>query len=163
MTYEAYRYMFIGSTVMFVATLALAIFLYFKLEIMKTIGDLTGSTRRRALKLKEERGIDADSSGDLADAIEGTILPDLISGFVSGKKKPATKTEKLIADEIAELDSHANVTQSFSPFKRTTVLADKGVQPINATAVLANQSLPDADVYEVEYDITFVHTSEIIT
>ena len=177
MTYEMYRYIFIGSAIAAVVMLGLAILLYFKLRIPKVLGDLTGSTRRRAVKVKEEHGIDADSSNtSVVATAKITQSGNLIPGSVSKPKKTVGKTEKLRTDEIAKSGPRAVTTllpadpHCSPPVKATTILADNGVSPLKATTVLANQSSQNQSIqseetfnaFEVEYDITFIHTSEII-
>lgn len=166
MTYEIYRYIFIGSAIMAAVMLALAVILFFKLKIPRAIGDLTGSTRRKAVKIKEVHGIDAASSEVTVSTAQITQSGNLIPGTVS-EKKPAAKTSKLVTDEIARSGSKATTfltaEQTPQPPKTTTVLTENTVQKPKATVILANQSSQNTAVFEIEHDITFIHTNEIIT
>ena len=49
MTYEMYRYVFLGGAIAAGVMLAVSILLFFLLKIPKVIGDLSGRTARRAI------------------------------------------------------------------------------------------------------------------
>ena len=49
MTYEIYHWIFIGGAILAGLMLALTVLLFFRYRIPRVIGDLTGSTARKAI------------------------------------------------------------------------------------------------------------------
>ena len=128
MTYDMYRTIYIVFAIAANLMLALASILYFKLKIPKTIGGLTGSVRRKAVKQKEGQGIGTDMSGPV---------------------------------KAGEAVTTAKITTSGSLVPRTD-LPNEPQPPRKATTVLTEQTARGANGFEVEFDITFVQTDEII-
>ena len=61
MSYEVYRYIFIGAAILCGAMLITSILLFILLKIPKVIGDLTGRTARKAIENIRNQN---ESSGD---------------------------------------------------------------------------------------------------
>lgn len=179
MTYEMYRSIFLWTAiacgVLFVVTLVL----FFVLRIPKIMGDLSGRTARKAIENirmhNEQTGDKTYRSspvnlqrGKLTDKISrsGRLVPREATPFGTG-----TITQKIATMKLPQ-ENAGNETTLLSTAEETTVLADE-------TTVLAETSLPQSDgygetsvlqaypqaaqIFEVEYEITFIHTAEVIT
>jgi hypothetical protein len=168
MTYEIYRYIFICAAIAAVVMLALAIILYVKLYIAKAVGELTGSTRRKALKEKEGHGLETDTAPQLVTTATITQSGSLIPGKAQPlSSEKAQKTTKLATSEIANnstaVSTQAAVNTPPSQVKATTVLTQEHSPSIKATTILTNQTSNSPSTFEVEIDITFIHTNEMIS
>lgn len=181
MTYEIYRYIFIGAAIACGIMLAVTVLLFFVLKIPAVIGDLSGRTARKAIADIRNNNMSADSdntgSSELTDKI--TSSGKLIRRHGSRGEKYTDKisTEKLIEQNTM---SGSNKTALLNAGNETTLLntgmETSKLNPGNETAVLNSNSgqtamLNTADVsmgmnisgyVNVELDITFIHTDEII-
>lgn len=190
MTYEVYRYIFIGAAILCGVMLVVAVLLFILLKIPKVIGDLTGSTARKAIQNIREQN---EKSGDKAYKVstynrERGKVTDKISssgtlhqnnqGQMGGLQTTKIDTESLpnetYSNETTVLGNETTVlsdeTSVLSP--ETTVLG----QQTNETTVLSpgaggettvlSESSYDGlsldPVFEIEYDITYIHTNEAI-
>lgn len=164
MTYEIYRYIFIGGAVLAGVMLVASVLLFFLLKIPHVIGDLTGRTARKAI---EEIRNQNESSGDkvyrtsavnrergkLTDKISpsGSLIrhpTDLLGGAMATEKIGTQNLAPNVADEITLLDTGAD---------ETAVLSTEGG---GETTVLSQDEQPA--VFQIEYEITFIHTNEVI-
>lgn len=148
MTYDVYRYIFIGAAILCVVMAVVTIFLFFFLKIPKVIGDLNGSTARKAIEeIRQQNANSGDKiykssvvnreRGKLTDRISptGTLYTNT-TGSIAG----AMATEKIATQHLEE-----------------TVVLDAGVY--EETTVLSAQA---DNNFVIEYEITFIHTNEII-
>ena len=163
MTYEIYRYIFFGGAVLAGIMLIVAVLLFIFLHIPTVIGDLTGSNARKAIE--EIRSQNA-SSGDktykssavnrgrakLTDKISesGRLIhhpTDVLSGAMATAK---LDTEELLqsAEETMILDS--------------TMAENKHRQDGSASETVLLSEQPHEKIFEIEYEITLIHTNEII-
>ncbi len=165
MTYEIYRYIFIGAAVLCAIMLITSILLFILLKIPKVIGDLTGRTARKAIEnIRNQNESSGDKTyrsslvnqerGKLTDKISpsGRLIrnpTDLLGGAMATEK---IGTQKLVSDETAVLDSG----------NETTLLTDELTNPANETAVLSQNDISN-NIFEIEYEITYIHTDEVIT
>lgn len=169
MTYEIYRYIFIGGTIltaiMFVVTALVFIFL----KIPAVIGDLTGLTARKAI---EDIRLHNESTGEKTYRtshvnMERGKITDKISSSGRLIKNPshslhgAMETEKISTqkffgteNQTTILKTGGNETTVLPQQNETTVLSD-----LNQTTVL---DLYVGSSFVVEYEITYLHTEEII-
>lgn len=123
MTYEIYRYIFIGAALLSGIMLAVSFVLFFVLRIPYVIGDLSGRTAKKAIADIRKQNMSANSDND--------------------------KTGKF-TDKISE----SNETTLLNADNETTLL-----RTANETTVL--NTAFDGYV-NVELDITFIHSNEII-
>lgn len=151
MTYETYRYIFIGSTILAAVMLLVSLVLFIVLHIPKVIGDLSGATARKAIEDIRNQNISTGEKvhktsrinkerGKLTEKISpsGNLLKNLGNASVG-----AMATEK-ISTEI--LSSSGETTQLNLTGNETTVLD----QPMEAI------------IFEVEYEITYLQSDEVI-
>lgn len=165
MSYEIYRYIFIGAAILCGAMLITSILLFILLRIPKVIGDLTGRTARKAIEnIRNQNESSGDKTyrsslvnqerGKLTDKISpsGRLIrnpTDLLGGAMATEK---IGTQQLVSDETTVLDSG----------NETTVLTGELENSGNETTLLSQTDISN-NVFEIEYEITYIHTNEIIS
>ncbi len=188
MTYEIYRYIFIGSAVLCGISLAATLIIFIALKIPKVMGDLSGATAKKAIKdirrRNEETG-EKNYKGSAFNEARGKLTDKISSsGEVvqrHGTQTHAAGTSKIgtqslgaytmpngESDETTLLDAYGKTTVDLdeSPASETTLLdsfavgtLDLDAHPTSETTILGT---PCAEVFEIEYEITYIHTDEII-
>lgn len=163
MSYEMYRYIFLGALIACGLFFVIAVILFFTLKIPKVISDLTGRTARKAIeniRMQNEQSGDKTyqssavnlERGKLTDKISqsGRLMQRDVTPFGTG-----VITEKI---STMELEQHAGETDVLDqPVGETDVLTPVAGE----TEVLAPVEQP-VQAFTVEYEITFIHTSEVI-
>lgn len=165
MSYEIYRYIFIGAAILCGAMIVTSILLFILLKIPKVIGDLTGRTARKAIEnIRNQNESSGDKTyrsslvnqerGKLTDKISpsGRLIrnpTDLLGGAMATEK---IGTQQLVSDETMVLDSG----------NETTVLTGELENSGNETTLLSQTDISN-NVFEIEYEITYIHTNEIIS
>lgn len=160
MSYEIYRYIFYGGAILAGVMLVATVILFFLYKIPTVIGDLTGANARKAIENIRNQN---ESSGDklyktsqvnrergkLTDKISpsGSLLKDPSGQFAGAMATEKISTQKLPPEETTVLDV-AN---------ETTVLGNTGA---GETTVLTVEDAPA--IFQIEYEITFIHTDEVI-
>jgi hypothetical protein len=183
MTYEIYRYIFIGAAIAAGVMLAVTLILFFVLKIPGVIGDLSGRTARKAIADIRNHNMSANTdnigSGKLTDKItaSGRLMERRDS---SGNKY----TDKISTEKLIEQNklSGSNETTLLNDGNETTVLNTGNETTVlnagNETTVLDSYSsgqtvilnsdtagfkdIQSAGYVNVESDITFIHSAEII-
>lgn len=133
MTYEVYRYIFIGGAILFGILLLVTVFLFFYLKIPMVIGDLTGTTAKKAIKSIR---IQNESSGNK------------VYGVSSRQSQRSSLTDKISA------------SGSLIENKGGLIAGAMETENIGETEVLEPQQ---SDIFVIEYDITYIHTDEVVT
>lgn len=165
MSYEIYRYIFIGAAILCGAMIITSVLLFILLKIPKVIGDLTGRTAKKAIEnIRNQNESSGDKTyrsslvnqerGKLTDKISpsGRLIhnpTDLLGSAMATEK---IGTQQLILDETAVLDTG----------NETEVLSGELNSGGNETTVLSPQNSSN-NVFEIEYEITYIHTNEIVT
>lgn len=178
LSYENFRLIFLVALIACGVMAAVTVVLFFVLKIPKVISDLTGRTARKAIedirKQNEETGDKTFKSsavnaqrGKLTDKISpsgrlqhreptpfGTgAITQKISTSRLAPQEPASETTVLSAvDETTVLSSECGETSvlSSSDFGETTVLG------------AAETAVQTGVAFTVEYEITYIHTGEVI-
>ena len=151
MSYDIYRYIFIGAAIMCGVMLAVSIILFFVLKIPKVIGDLSGATARKAIKNIREQN---EASGEKSYKASGYNeargrLTDKIthSGRVvqrQGVQNYGGHGTAKIATQSLQQEPDVNETTVLGGVNETTVLG--GVNEttvlggVNETAVLGESN-----------------------
>lgn len=169
MSYEIYRYIFYGGAILAAVMLAVTVLLFFVYKIPTVIGDLTGANARKAIENIRNQN---ESSGDklyktsqvnrergkLTDKISpsGSLMRDP-SGVLGGG---AMATEKISTQELPQVDE-TTVLES----DETTVLSANEITVLGnvgagETTVLVAEDTPA--VFQIEFEITYIHTDEVI-
>lgn len=176
MTYDIYRYIFIGAAILCGIMFIVSILIFIFLKIPKVISDLTGATARKAIKNIREQN---EASGDKAYKVSAFNeargkLTDKISpsGNVIQQHQMQMRgidTTKIDTQEL-QVDETANQTTVLDSYNETSVLDNTGagetsvlseVMTSGETTVLSEATNNSA--FTIEYEITFIHTNEIIT
>ena len=149
--------------------LAITVILFFVYKIPTVIGDLTGANARKAIEnIRNQNENSGDKlyktsqvnreRGKLTDKISpsGSLMRDP-SGVLGGG---AMATEKISTQELPQVDE-TTVLES----NETTVLGSNETTVLNGggageTTVLVAEETPA--VFQIEYEITFIHTDEVI-
>lgn len=171
MTYEMYRYIFLGALIACGIFFAVAVVLFFTLRIPQVISDLTGRSARKGIEMirrqNEKSGDKTYQSsavnlqrGKLTDKISqsGRLLPRAATPFGTGAITERIPTQQLEPiGETAALDTVGETTALPSDVGETDVLS----RMAGETEVLTPAERP-IPIFAVEYEITFIHTNEVI-
>ena len=167
MTYEVYRYIFIGGAALASVMLLVSLLLFFLLHIPAVIGDLTGATARKAIediRSQNTKSGDKTYKSSQVNRERGRVTDKMTpSGRLlrhpSGEYGGAMATEKISTSRL-----NAEAEESFA----TTLLEQPMVS--NETTVLTPESIGETTVlaenqitFQIVYEITFVHTNEVIS
>ena len=188
MTYNDYWYIFIGAAILCGVMLVISIILFITLKIPKVIGDLSGSTARKAIKNIREQNEASGDKGYKVSAVNEARgkLTDKISS--SGSLVQQNRSQMVgvdtskIAKPVEQVSNETTVLGETAPANETTVLNQTGAgettvlpqaAPANETTVLPQAAptnettvLPSGVVdaqFAVEYEITYIHSNELIT
>lgn len=184
MTYDVYRYIFIGAALLCGIMFLVSAFLFIFLKIPKIISDLSGATARKAIKnIREQNESTGDKAhkvsafnqarGKLTDKItpSGNIIKSSQEQMY-GINTTKISTEQLSPDktgvETTVLTADENTTVLYASSPETTVLS--GEMSAGETAVLVSPAINNETTvlsgvnsyFNVEYEITFIHTDEVI-
>ena len=171
MSYEMYRYIFLGALAGCGLFFIVSVILFFALNIPKVISDLSGRTARKAIeriRMQNEQSGDKTyqssavnlERGKLTDKISksGRLVPREATPFGTGvitekistmKLAPAGETDVLeVSEETSVLTAPAGETDVLTSVAGETEVLTAVQQPVQA--------------FCVEYEITFIHTNEVI-
>lgn len=199
MTYEVYRYVFIGGAILAAIMFIISVILFIVLKIPSVIGYFSGATQRKAIEdmrnQNESTGQKTYKSsavnkerGKLTDKISqsGSLIKNPSSsiwGAMSTEKISTQRLEEEAANETTVLGSNettvlgggnettvlgSSETTVLSGMNETTVLNTSSVEMLsgnmampNETSVLSPSMMP-IGIFEIEYEVTFIHTEEVI-
>ena len=181
-TYEIYRYVFLGGAILAGIMLAVTVLVFFKLKIADVIGYFTGANKRKAveqIKLNNENAEDKFTlTGRLnrdrrrvTDKISpsGRVVKQSSQRLFSGMETEKISTQNLRPQNAS--NETAGNTEKLSRANETVVLDE---QPGTAaeTTLLSQESFgnettvlnaqPAGNAFEIEYEITYIHTNEMI-
>lgn len=178
MTYEIYRYIFIGGAILAGIMLVVSVLVFFLLKIPTVIGDLTGANARKAIEnIRNQNESTGDKTyrssqvnrerGKLTDKItpSGRIIKDASHSLHGAMGTEKISTQQLRPEDIANettVLSGSNETTvlsgEFTGGNETTVLSIEN--PVNETTVLDVHQF--SNQFVIEYEITYIHTDEAI-
>ena len=160
MSYEIYRYVFYGGAILAGVMLVTTVILFFVYKIPTVIGDLTGANARKAIEnIRNQNENSGDKlyktspvnreRGKLTDKISpsGSLMKDPSGHFAGAMATEKISTQELPPEETTVLDAT----------NETTVLDNVGA---SETMVLDAVDAPVT--FQIEYEITFIHTDEVI-
>lgn len=174
MSYEVYRYIFIGAAICCGIMFVVSVLLFIFLKVPKLISDLTGRTAKKAIKsIREQNEASGDKGykvsafnearGKLTDKISpsGNVIQQhqmqmrgidttKISTQELAYEEHSSETTVLNANETSVLETTA---------EETSVLSEPMA---GETSVLTSEIAPVDNTFAIEYEITFIHTNEII-
>lgn len=167
MSYDIYRYIFYGGAILSIVMLFVSVFLFFFFKIPTVIGDLNGSNARRAIESIR------NSNEQFGKTVHKAKNMDLERSKITDKMTPSGRIAKNsgFTNKIATLPNTQKISQEnlINYSEETVVLSNEETTVLqqDETTVLSeettvldsNVTLP---VFAIEYEITYVHTSEII-
>ncbi len=173
MTYEIYRYIFLGGAILSGIMLAVSVLLFFTLKIPRVIGDLTGANARKAIADIRSQN---ESTGNKAYQ---TSQVNRERGRITDKMTPSGRLVRRETQPLfAAMATEKIGTQQLEPFEpqaETAVLSQAPETAVlsggNETTVLSNvQGYAPAEAvgsgwdesFAIEYELTFIHTQEQI-
>ena len=189
MTYEIYRYIFLGGAILAGIMLGVSVFVFFRLKIPTVIGDLTGSNARKAIeniRNQNARASEKTSRLSLFDRERGNITgkmqtmngsspaeqetPKNAKGNTNRLRSGKIVNDTTVLSNAYESDDKTTLLGYESGANETTVLShDNGA---NDTAILDSRNntndttVLNAQVFRneffIEYEITYIHTDEVI-
>lgn len=174
MSYEVYRYIFIGATILCGIMFVVSVLLFVFLKVPKLISDLSGRTAKKAIKnIREQNEITGDKYHKISAFNEARgKLTDKISpsGQLQRKRQEVNfgiNTTKISAQEFTYDEQNSettilatNETSVLEPLSgATTVLTQVDNE---TTTVIERQTRCESNNFVVEFEITLIHTNEII-
>ena len=182
MTYEMYRYVFIIGAIMAGVMLALSVLLFFVLKIPTVIGDLNGANARKGIESIRSKAQTSSGGGTYkARPTSGRNTESFGSKKLSRHEDGSRNTAKIsretpIINETTVLGQTASETTVLQPFaNETTVLqaptaSETTVLDVSTMTAVQPPVMPEPTpvpspytaYFEIEYDITFIHTDELI-
>ena len=166
MTYDIYRYIFIGAAILCGVMLVVSIILFILLKIPKVISDLSGATARKAIKNIREQN---EASGNKAYKVSAF---NEARGKLTDKISPSGNVIHQHQAQMRGIDTTKISTQELQSEEHaseTTVLDNTGAGEtsvlsegmISGETTVLSEATNDS-VFTIEYEITFIHTNEII-
>lgn len=177
LTYDICRYIFYGGLVMAGLMFAVTVLLFFLLKIPEVIGDLSGRTARKAIENIRSQNEDS------GEKLHKTSHINKERGKITDKISPsgnlirqhthrlgAMPTEKIApnapvvpAAEETTVLNNVDETTLLSNGNETTVLNGVGETVVLDTVMsVVTSSTVTSECFSVEYDITYIHTDEVI-
>mgnify|MGYP003370016669 CR=1 FL=1 len=155
MTYEMYRYIFIIGLILCIVMLAVSVILFFVLHVPQIIGDLSGSTARKAIQNIREKN---EAGGDKAYK---TSVVNQRRGKLTDRISPSGRIDTRTRAPLAAGVVTAKIaTQQMPSADETTLLEPQGAAvysgQADVTTLLDGYAL-SVD-FEIETDITYIHT-----
>ncbi len=157
MSYEFYNSAFIVALVLSVIMLIVTVLLFFLLNIRTAIGDITGLGKRKAVENMQNKGKATKNDNRLANK-------DNSAGKAESITQGSVKTSKISPqDRYDTLEASETSLLAEQPGFETTVLnsEETGVGA-SVEAVEQNEQWTGYADFYVEYDITYVHSNEVI-
>ena len=161
MTYEVYRYIFIGAAILCGVMAAVSILLFILLRIPSVIGDLSGKTAKKAIEEIRKQNEASGGKNYRSSAVnrERGKLTDKISKSGSLLKQETGPINYMMETEKIDIQQpdQTDVLDQTCVLEETAVLDGMGWEE---TAVLSPQL---ENTFVIEHQITFIHTDEIIS
>lgn len=186
MTYEMYRYIFLGAAIACGVMVLVSAILFFTLKIPKVIGDLSGRNAKKAIEnIRKQNEATGDKKyqssavnlerGKLTDKISqsGRVVSRNDAPFGTGVITEKISTQQLPPEEPAgetvllqniETTLLQNNETTLLQSNETTVLSPEMGQTENLQAAQPQIQPPAVvqNVFEIEFQITYIHTDEQI-
>lgn len=146
MTYDVYRYIFIGGLILAIVMLLVTVLIFFLLNIRNAIGDITGRNKKKGIQSIISKN--AKSSAQIKKKKNSvSALSVEYDTAKTSKISPQDRYDRMEAAETGVLNSETT--------KETKPAVAFGAYPIER--IETND--PD---FHVEVDITYVHSGEVV-
>lgn len=161
MTYETYRMLFMMGAIAAAVMLTLSVMLFFLLHIPAVIGYITGRTARKAVESMQSETGKGMTSGNIrrravssrAEQVKTTAEIHRYANLPGNTIKDTTDLtprSELYADDVE--DGGISDTSDLAAFERARIL--------DTTDLSEYEDATDS--FHIEYEITYIHTNEII-
>lgn len=159
MSYELYRYIFIGGLVLSIVMLITTVLIFLLLNIKAAIGDITGSSKRKAIENIHNKNVTTDSNkkvGNKFDYDKQTTL--------AGHTEESDETAKISPqDRYDSLEASETTTLNTPATSETTVLSAEPENTPSSRPVLTYEEAGEVvSDFSIEVDITYVHSNEVV-
>ena len=163
MTYEVYRCIFLGALIACGIMAAISAILFFTFKIPRVIGDLTGRTARKAIediRDRNERSGDKTYKSSAVNLQRGKLTDKITQSGKLIRRAESPFGTGVITEQLAgqQNTSYSNETTVLDSAPETTVLYPESGE----TTVLASFETSQGHGFVIEYEITFIHTNEVI-
>lgn len=173
MSYEIYRYIFIGAAVLCGIMFVVSVLLFILLRVPKVISDLSGATARKAIQNIREQN---ERTGDKAYKVSAFNLE---RGKLTDKISPSGNVVQQAQQQMYGMDTSKIATQHLveqGEFDQTSVLVNNETsvlepqagetsvltEPIIGETSVLSENLPIDNSFVIEFEITYIHSNEII-
>jgi len=160
LSYEIYRYIFYGGAILAGVMLVATVILFFVYKIPTVIGDLTGANARKAIENIRNQN---ESSGD---KLYKTSQVNRERGKLTDKISPSGSLMKDPSGHFAGAMATEKISTQELPPEETTVLDVANETTVLNTSGTGETTLLDAvdtpATFQIEFEITFIHTDEVI-
>lgn len=179
-TYDTYRYIFIGAAILCAIMFVVSVVLFFALNIKKVFGDLTGKNAKKAIqKIREENEASGDKHhssssvnrdrGKITDKIDEhgnnkARSSELHVGSITTKiatQNLSPETDVLNENNTTVLSEESANTTVLNEVDTNTTVLDQSMG-MNETTILSQENI-QTSIFQIECDITFIHTNEVIS
>ncbi len=150
MSYDMYRYIFIGGLALSAVMLITTIILFFLLNIKAAVGDITGSSKRKEIENIRNKNVSSN--------------PDQkAEGKLNKKNKTVYENQE---EEFGET-SKISLQDRYDNLASETSLLNEEEDEINyeekSQPVLESDDMKNSNSnFYIETDITFVHSNEVV-
>lgn len=159
MTYETYRYIFMGGAALSAILFIASVFLFIFLHIPNVIGDLTGANERKAIKSIR------NNNGELNEKFrqsgygkrERASLTGRISSSGKLRHKEVDINSAVATAKIGNND-FITVPKKSSKQAETEVLS---TEPLSANETTVLNTVENGE-FKIEFEITYIHSDEMI-
>lgn len=182
MTYEIYRNIFIICAVLSAVMLVVTGILFVVLKIPVVIGDLTGANARKAIEDIRKKNVATGDKvhkssavnrerGKLTDKItkSGNLVEkktDVLSGTMATSKLNTQMLQQEAQASYAGVSETSLLNENMYSSNETTLLSSNETTLLssNGTTVLAanDTTLLSSNLFVVEFEVTYIHTDEVI-
>lgn len=154
MTYDTYRLIFQAAGIAAIIMLVVTVILFFVLKVPKLIGDLSGRTARKGIEnIRAQNAQSGDKRYQAGAANQSRVtVTDKISpsGQIIPKSSIATG---IMTEKINTQEEIPNDTEVLVESQNTEVLSDSS---------FAGETCRLNNIFQIEYEICFIHTEEKI-
>ena len=165
MTYDMYRYIFLGGAGLAVLFLVISIILFFVYNIPSVIGDLSGSTARKAIEdIRSQNESSGDKTYKSSYVNRNRVkITDRITE--SGSLIPSWQDESNKAMATTKIDTTVLESEAREAYESSIRMTDSGETTVldytsdGETSVLSYDS---SNVFEIEYELSLIHSDEVI-
>lgn len=166
MTYETYHLIFVTAAALAGAFFAAACILFVVLKIPRVAGDLSGTTARKAIRSIREQTEQSEKYRGSAESRES--MSRQAAGSRTGKAAVSGRLHSRHTSGLTRTEKIAMHRMQGQGVKQQEVKEQVGItevlQPLTGgdeTTVLT-ENMAEPPLFEIEQDITYIHTEETV-